>query len=82
MCQWRRSEECTKKDEKKGKVVGPDELLVEVWKCMGEMVIKFLTRMFNRLLVDERMPEEWRMSVLISINKNKGTHSTVEATEE
>ena len=28
--------------------------------------------MFNRLLVGERMPEEWRMSALILIYKNKG----------
>ena len=28
---------------KKGKAVGPDELPVEVWKCMEEMEIKFLT---------------------------------------
>ena len=26
---------------KKGKAVGPYELLVEVWKCMGKMEIKF-----------------------------------------
>ena len=26
---------------KKGKAVGPDELPVEVWKCMGKMGIKF-----------------------------------------
>ena len=32
---------------KKGKAVGPDELSVEVWKCMGKMGIKFLTRLFN-----------------------------------
>ena len=57
---------------KKGKAVGPDELPVEVWKCMGEMGIKFLTRLFNRLLMGERMPEEWRRSVLIPIYKNKG----------
>ena len=43
---------------KKGKAVGPDELPVEVWKYMGEMGIKFLTRLFNRLLMGERMPEE------------------------
>ena len=43
---------------KKGKVVGPDELPVEVWKCMGKMGIKFLTRLFNRLLMGERMPKE------------------------
>ena len=56
---------------KKGKAVGPDELPVEVWKCMGQMGIKFLTRLFNRLLMGEQMPEEWR-SVLIPIYKNKG----------
>ena len=57
---------------KKGKAVGPDELPVEIWKCMGEMEIKFLTRLFNRLLMGEQMPEEWRRSVLIPIYKNKG----------
>ena len=57
---------------KKGKAVGPDELPVEVWKCMGKMGIKFLTRLSNRLLVGERMPKERRRSVLIPIYKNKG----------
>ena len=57
---------------KKGKAVGSDELPVEVWKCMGEMGIKFLTRLFKRLLVGEQVPEEWRRSVLIPIYKNKG----------
>ena len=59
---------------KKGKAVGPDELPVEFWKCMGKMGIKFLIRRFNKLLMDERIPEEWRRSVLIpiyKINKNK-----------
>ena len=57
---------------KKGKAVGPDELPVKVWKCMGKMGIKFLTRLFNRLLMGERMPEELRRSVFIPIYKNKG----------
>ena len=57
---------------KKGKAVGADKLPVEVWKCMGKMRIKFLTRLFNRLLMGKRMPEEWRRSVLIPIYKNKG----------
>ena len=50
---------------KNGKAVGPDELPVEGWKCVGEMGIEFLTRLFNKLLVSERMPEERRRSVLI-----------------
>ena len=65
--------------KKKGKAVGPDELPVEVWKCMGEMGIKFLTRLFNRLLVGEQMPEEWRRSVLIPIYKNKGDAQSCES---
>ena len=57
---------------KKGKAVGSDEFPAEVWKCMGKRGIKFLNRLFNRLLMDERMPEKWRRSVLIPIYKNKG----------
>ena len=56
---------------KKGKAFGPGELPVEIWKRMREMGITFLTRLFNRLLMGERMPEEWRKSVLIPIYKNK-----------
>ena len=41
---------------KKRKAVGPDELPVEVWKCMGKMGVEVLTRFFNKLLVGERMP--------------------------
>ena len=43
---------------KKGKAVGQDELSVKVWKYMGEMGIKFLTRLFNKGLVGKRMPEK------------------------
>ena len=55
---------------KTGKAVGADEFSVEVWKCMGEMGIKCLTKLFNKVLVGERMSEEWR-SVLIPIYKTK-----------
>ena len=43
---------------KKGKAVGPERLPVKVWKCMRKMGIKFLTRLFHRLLMGERMPED------------------------
>ena len=38
---------------------------------MEKMGIEFLTRLFNRLLMGERMPGEWRKSVLIPICKYK-----------
>ena len=67
---------------KKGKAVRPDESPVEVWKCMGKMGIEFLTRLFNRLLVGERMPKEWRRVCLSQSIKTKGMHRAVETTEE
>ncbi|KAK3530505.1 hypothetical protein QTP86_027871 [Hemibagrus guttatus] len=57
---------------KSGKAVGPDDIPVEVWKCLGEAAVELLTSLFNRVLESERMPEEWRRSVLVPIFKNKG----------
>ncbi|KAL1279411.1 hypothetical protein QQF64_026084 [Cirrhinus molitorella] len=57
---------------KSGEAVGPDDIPVEVWKCLGEAAVEFLTSLFNRVLESEKMPEEWRRSVLVPIFKNKG----------
>ncbi|KAK3531499.1 hypothetical protein QTP70_023281 [Hemibagrus guttatus] len=57
---------------KSGKAVGPDDIPVEVWKCLGEAAVEFFTSLFNRVLESEKMPEEWRRSVLVPIFKNKG----------
>ncbi|KAK3559452.1 hypothetical protein QTP86_013634, partial [Hemibagrus guttatus] len=57
---------------KSGKAVGPDDIPVEVWKSLGEAAVEFLASLFNRVLESERMPEEWRRSVLVPIFKNKG----------
>ncbi|KAK3548572.1 hypothetical protein QTP70_014497, partial [Hemibagrus guttatus] len=45
---------------KSGKAVGPDDIPVEVWKCLGEAAVEFLASLFNRVLESEKMPEEWR----------------------
>ncbi|KAK3567735.1 hypothetical protein QTP86_024053, partial [Hemibagrus guttatus] len=60
------------KRTKSGKAVGPHDIPVEVWKCLGEAAVEFLASLFNRVLESERMPEEWRRSVLVRIFKNKG----------
>ena len=57
---------------KNGKAVGPDDIPVEVWKCLGEIALEFLTKLYNRTMESGRMPEEWRDSILIPIFKNKG----------
>ncbi|KAK3550442.1 hypothetical protein QTP86_025682 [Hemibagrus guttatus] len=48
---------------KSGKAVGPDDILVEVWKCLGEAAVDFLTSLFNRVLENlekayDRVPRE------------------------
>ncbi|KAK3523859.1 hypothetical protein QTP70_010473 [Hemibagrus guttatus] len=35
---------------KSGKAVGPDDIPVEVWKCLGEAAVEFLASLFNRVL--------------------------------
>ena len=52
-----------------GKVVGPDDIPVEVWKCLGEVVGDFLTRLFNRVFETDKMPDEWRKGVQVPIYK-------------
>ncbi|KAK3574281.1 hypothetical protein QTP86_004366 [Hemibagrus guttatus] len=48
---------------KSGKAVGPDDIPVEVWKCLGEAAVEFLTSLFNRVLKNlenayDRVPRE------------------------
>ena len=57
---------------KNGNAMGPDDIPVEVWKCLGEMSVKLLNRLLNNTLTTEEMPREWRRSVLVPIFKNKG----------
>ena len=51
---------------KDGKGVGPDDIPVEAWRSLGDMTVRFLTKLFNRIFEGERMAEE-RRSVLIPL---------------
>ncbi|KAM2572897.1 hypothetical protein TB1_007460 [Malus domestica] len=54
------------------KAVGPDDIPIEVWKVLGETGITWLTDLINRILKTKKMSNEWRMSTLVPIYKNKG----------
>ena len=56
---------------KGGKAMGPDGIPIEVWRCLGDGAIGWLTKLFNLIFRSNRMPEEWR-SILVPIFKNKG----------
>ena len=57
---------------KKGKAQGPDDIPVEAWIALGNKGVEFLVNFFNRLLRGEKMPDEWRRSVLVPLYKDKG----------
>ena len=57
---------------KGGKAMGPDGIPIEVWRCLGDRVIVWLTKFFNFMFRSNKMLEEWRRSILVPIFKNKG----------
>ena len=57
---------------KNKKAVGPDGVPVEVWKVLGSLGIQWLTKFFNKILVEGKIPEAWRKSCVVPIFKGKG----------
>ena len=57
---------------KKGKAQGPDDIPVEAWIALGNKGVEFLVNFFNRLLRVQKMPDEWKRSVLVPLYKGKG----------
>ena len=57
---------------KNGKDQGPDDIPVEAWIALEKKGVEFLVNFFNRLLRGEKMPDEWRRSVLVPLYKGKG----------
>jgi hypothetical protein len=56
---------------KGGKAMGLDGIPIEVWRCLGERAAVWLTKLFNLIFRSNKMPEEWRRSILVPIFKNK-----------
>jgi hypothetical protein len=53
------------------KAMGPDGIPIKVWRCLGDIAIVWLTKVFNNIYRLNKMPEEWRRSILVPIYKNK-----------
>ena len=58
-----------------GKSVGQDGIPIEVWKCLGEEGVTWLTKLFNEILWSKKMPDDWRKSTLVPIYKIKGDNT-------
>ncbi|GJY05232.1 leucine--tRNA ligase [Tanacetum coccineum] len=44
------------------KAVGPDEIPIEAWRCLGGEGERWLTTLFNKTFLRAKMPREWRLS--------------------
>ncbi|GJW09732.1 retrovirus-related pol polyprotein LINE-1 [Tanacetum coccineum] len=56
----------------RNKAVGPDQIPIEAWRCLEDEGVKWLTCLFNKIFLGAKMPDEWRLSEVIPIYKNKG----------
>ncbi|GJZ57942.1 retrovirus-related pol polyprotein LINE-1, partial [Tanacetum coccineum] len=56
----------------RNKAVGQDQIPIEAWKSLGDEGSFWLSILFNKIFTSMRMPEEWRLSEVIPIFKNKG----------
>jgi hypothetical protein len=56
---------------KTNKALGLDDISIEVWRCLGDIAIVWLTKLFNIIFQSNKMSDEWRRSILVSIFKNK-----------
>ncbi|KAG8222333.1 hypothetical protein J437_LFUL001876 [Ladona fulva] len=60
------------KKVKNGKAVGADQIPVEIRKCLAEEGIDVLWDLVRKLSQQEKIPEEWRKSILVPLYKGKG----------
>ncbi len=52
-----------------GKAVGSNEIPVVVWKCLGQLGVVTLWKLFNRIMTTECIPPAWRKIILVPIFK-------------
>jgi hypothetical protein len=57
----------TLKRMKGGKVMGPDGIPIQVWRSLRDVPIVWLTKLFNIIFRSNKIPDEWRRSILVLI---------------
>ncbi|GJU19499.1 hypothetical protein Tco_1152841 [Tanacetum coccineum] len=56
----------------RNKAVGPNQIPIEAWRCLRYEGVKWLTFLFNKIFSSTKMPDEWRLSEVITVYKNSG----------
>ena len=64
--------QCAMNRMKIGKTSGPSGVAIELFKDGEDKSLKSLTNIFYDILFKDKLPEEWMLSLLVSIFKGKG----------
>ena len=57
------------KKTKSGKTPGIDGIPAELYKADGDVAVKELKRLFNRIWHEEKIPEQWKKGLIVKIPK-------------
>ena len=63
---------CAMNRMKIGKASEPSGVCVKMFKACGDKCLKSLTNIINEILFQDKLPEEWILSSVVSIFKGKG----------
>ena len=55
-----------------GKAGGPTAVVGDMFKAAGEVGVRWMTVLFNKVIDEGVMPQDWKISVLLPIFKGKG----------
>ena len=57
---------------KMGKAAGPSGITAEFWKNLGEGESLWMCRLLYRIMMEGKIPEQWKDSEIVTIYKEKG----------
>jgi hypothetical protein len=57
---------------KMGKSGGESEVTTELLKAGGQIAVEYLTKLFNQIWSEHKLPEDWTKSLIVPIYKRKG----------
>jgi hypothetical protein len=60
------------REMKTGKASGPSGVVSEMLEAAGGVGIRWLTDLFNKIILDGKMPSDWALSWMVSVYKGKG----------
>ena len=67
---------CAVNNMENGKANVSSGVVLEMLKARGKLCLNFLTAIFNDILIEGKLPEEWMLSSLVPIFKGEGDSLT------